>query len=147
DVRERVAALGPWFYEFDLGEYGRTASVLPPEILPIHRTRLEMVNRVVDGYFGERVRQIRCIDVGCHEGYYSMAMARKGMREVRGVDVRELNLEKARLVTEVCGLRNVVYEQKNCEELGVGEAGRYELCQFLGLVYHLENTMLCLSNI
>jgi ubiquinone/menaquinone biosynthesis C-methylase UbiE len=147
DVRERIAALGPWFYEFDLGEHGRTASVLPPEILPIHQTRLEMVNRVVDGYFGERVRQIRCIDVGCHEGYYSMAMARKGMREVRGVDVRASNLEKARLVTEVCGLRNVVYEQKNCEELGVGEAGRYELCLFLGLLYHLENPMLCLRNI
>lgn len=147
DVRERVAALGPWFYEFDLGEYGRTASVLPPEILPIHQTRLEMVNRVVDGYFGERVREIRCIDVGCHEGYYSMAMARKGMREVRGVDVRALNLEKARLVTEIYGLRNLVYEQKNCEELDEKENGRYELCLFLGLLYHLENPMRCLRNI
>ena len=58
-VRQRIEALGPWFYEFDLGEYGRTASVLPPEILPIHQTRLDMVNRVVDGYFGDRARQIR----------------------------------------------------------------------------------------
>ena len=47
EVQERIAALGPWFYEFDLGAHGRTASVLPPEILPIHQTRLEMVNRVV----------------------------------------------------------------------------------------------------
>ena len=147
EVRERVAALGPWFYEFDLGEHGRTVSVLPPEILPIHQTRLEMVNRVVDGYFGDRVRQIRCIDAGCHEGYYSVAMARKGMREVRGVDVRDSNLEKARFVAEVYGLRNLVYEQKNCEVLRVEETGRYELCLFLGLLYHLENPMLCLRNI
>jgi tRNA (mo5U34)-methyltransferase len=147
EVRERVAALGPWFYEFDLGEHGRTASVLPAEILPIHQTRLDMVNSVVDGYFGERVKQIRCIDVGCHEGYYSVAMARKGMREVRGIDVRESNLEKARLVAEVYGLRDVVYEQKNCEGLRVEETGRYELCLFLGLLYHLENPMLCLRNI
>jgi tRNA (mo5U34)-methyltransferase len=146
-IRERVAALGPWFYEFDLGEHGHTASVLPPEILPIHQTRLEMVNRVVDGYFGDRVRQIRCLDVGCHEGYYSVAMVRKGMREVRGVDVRESNLEKARLVAEVYGLRDLVYEHKNCEALRVEETGRYELCLFLGLLYHLENPMLCLRNI
>lgn len=146
-VRERIEALGPWFYNFDLGEYGHTVSVLPPEILPIHQTRLDMVNRVVDGYFGDRARQIRCIDVGCHEGFYSIAMARKGMQEVRGVDVRDTNLEKARLVAEIYGLRNLVYQQKNCEDLRVEETGQYELCLFLGLLYHLENPMLCLRNI
>ena len=147
EVRGRIAGLGPWFYEFDLGEHGRTVSVLPAEILPIHQTRLDMVNQVVDGYFGDRVRQIRCIDVGCHEGYYSVAMARKGMREVRGIDVRESNLEKARLVAEVYRLRDLTYEQKNCESLCVEATGQYELCLFLGLLYHLENPMLCLRNI
>jgi len=146
-VRERIEALGPWFYEFDLGEHGRTASVLPPEILPIHQTRLDMVSGLVDEQFGERLPRIRCIDVGCHEGYYSVAMARKGMREVLGVDVRESNLEKARLVAEVFGLRNLVYQQKDCENLRVEETGQYELCLFLGLLYHLENPMLCLRNI
>jgi tRNA (mo5U34)-methyltransferase len=145
EVQERIAALGPWFYEFDLGAHGRTASVLPPEILPIHQTRLEMVNRVVDGHFGDRLRQIRCIDVGCHEGFYSAAMARKGLREVRGVDVRASNLEKARFVAEVMGLRNVAFEQGNCEDPRVEEP--YDLCLFLGLLYHLENPMLCLRNI
>ncbi len=76
EVQERIAALGPWFYEFDLGVHGRTASVLSPEILPIHQTRLEMVSRVVDGYFGGRLDRIRCVDVGCHEGFYSVAIAR-----------------------------------------------------------------------
>ena len=146
-IRERIASLGPWFYEFDLGEYGRTASVLPPEILPIHQTRLDMVNRVVEGHFGGRLAQVRCIDVGCHEGFYSVAMARKGLREVRGVDVRASNLEKARLVAELLGLRNLAYQQQDCENLRMEDAGQYELCLFLGLLYHLENPMLCLRNI
>jgi ubiquinone/menaquinone biosynthesis C-methylase UbiE len=146
-VRERIAALGPWFYEFELGEYGRTASVLPPEVLPIHQTRLDMIGSVVDGHFGNRIHAIRCIDVGCHEGYYSVAMARKGMREVHGIDVRESNLKKARLVAEISGLRNVTYQQKDCEQLSVQETGQYELCLFLGILYHLENPMLCLRNI
>ncbi len=146
-VRERIEALGPWFYEFDFGDYGRTISVLPPEILPIHQTRLEMVGGLVDAHFGDRLHQIRCLDVGCHEGFYSVAMARKGMREVRGIDVRAANLEKARLVAEIFGLRNLVYQQTNCENLRVDETGPYELCLFLGLLYHLENPMLCLRNV
>ena len=69
----------------------------------IHTTRLEMVNRAVDGRFGARIGEIRCIDVGCHEGYYSVAMARKGAREVRGIDLRPENLRKARFVAEATG--------------------------------------------
>ena len=147
EVQDRIAALGPWFYEFDLGVHGRTASELPPDVLPIHQTRLEMVSAVVDGYFGDRLQKIRCIDVGCHEGFYSVAMARKGVPQVRGIDVRESNLVKARFVAEVLGLRNVVYEQGNCEDLTVEASDQYELCLCLGLLYHLENPMLCLRNI
>src|SRR5204863_8334312 len=103
EVQERIAALGPWFYEFDLGAHGCTASVLPPEILPIHQTRLEMVNRVVDALFGGRLRQFRCIDGGCEEGFYSATMAREGMREVRGTDGHAYDSVKARLVAEMRG--------------------------------------------
>jgi tRNA (mo5U34)-methyltransferase len=147
DVQQRVAELSPWFYEFDLGEYGKTASTLPPHILPIHETRLAMVNRAVDGHFGSRLSQIRCLDVGCHEGYYSVAMARKGVREVRGVDVRGSSLSKAQLVGEVLGLGNLSFGERNCEDLRVEETGQYELSLFLGLLYHLENPILCLRNI
>ena len=147
EVQERIAALGPWFYEFDLGVHGRTASVLSPEVLPIHQTRLEMVSGVVDRHFGDRLQKIRCVDVGCHEGFYSVAMARKGVQQVRGIDLRESNLVKARFVVEVLGLRNVVYEQGNCEDLPADAVGEYELCLCLGLLYHLENPMRCLRNI
>ena len=88
DAQQRLKELGPWFYEFDLGEYGRTTSELPSEVQPIHQTRLAMVERVVEQHFAGRLPGVRCLDVGCHEGYYSVAMARKGMREVRGIDVR-----------------------------------------------------------
>jgi len=147
DAQERVSALGPWFYEFELGAYGRTVSSLPPEVLPIHQTRLQMVNQVVDGFFGNRVREIRCLDVGCHEGYYSVAMARKSMREVRGVDVRESSLAKAAFVRDALGLSNLNFAQHNCEDLRVEESGPFELTLFLGILYHLENPMLCLRNV
>src|SRR5579871_6255709 len=121
DARQRLKELGPWFYEFDLGEYGRTTSELPPEVLPIHETRLAMVQRVVDAHFGGRLDRVRCLDVGCHEGFYAVAMARKGMREVRGIDVRAASLHKARFVAEVLGLRNLTFEERNVEDLPAAE--------------------------
>ena len=69
------------------------------------------------------------------------------MREVRGVDVRESSLAKAQFVGEMLGLRNLIFAQQNCEELRVEETGPYEVTLFLGILYHLENPMLCLRNV
>ncbi|HEY1204344.1 MAG: methyltransferase domain-containing protein [Bryobacteraceae bacterium] len=146
-IREQIEALGPWFYQFDLGEGRRTPSSLPPEVQPIHQTRLGMVMGAVKAHFGGRLAEIRAIDVGCHEGYYSVALAREGVQSVLGVDVREANLAKARFVGAALGLANVEWRQANCEDLRVEETGEFELCLFLGLLYHLENPMLCLRNI
>jgi SAM-dependent methyltransferase len=146
-IREQIEALGPWFYEFDLGAGRRTPSSLPAEVRPIHETRLKMAMGAVKGHFGGRLAEIRAIDVGCHEGFYSIALARAGAKSVLGVDVREANLAKARFVGEALGLTNVEWRQANCEDLRVEETGQFELCLFLGLLYHLENPMLCLRNI
>ena len=147
EIQEQIEQLGPWFYEFDLGEYGRTPSSLPPQVFPIHQTRLEMVNRAVVNHFGFRLPDIRAIDVGCHEGYYAVALARKGLRHVLGVDVREESLKKARFVSETLGLSNIAWGIANCEHLRVEETGEFDLTLALGLLYHLENPMLCLRNI
>jgi tRNA (mo5U34)-methyltransferase len=146
DAQQRLQELSPWFYEFDLGPYGRTPSELPPEVRPIHETRLRMVERVVDEHFRGRLDRIRCLDVGCHEGFYSVAMARKGMREVRGIDVRENSLAKARFVAEVLGVKNVSYGPGNIEDPPLAGAP-YDLCLFLGVLYHLENPVLSLRNL
>lgn len=145
DAQQRLKELGPWFYEFDLGEYGRTTSELPPEVLPIHRTRLAMVEHVVDEHFRGRLDRVRCLDIGCHEGFYTVAMARKGMREVRGIDLRASSLNKARFVAEALRLDNVRYEEGNVETLA--ETEPYDLCLFLGILYHLENPVLALRHV
>ena len=147
EIQEQIEQLGPWFYEFDLGAHGHTRSSLPPEVFPIHSTRLDMVNRAVEGHFGARLRDVRAIDIGCHEGFYSVALAKKGVRHVLGVDVREENLRKARFVSEALGLANVSWRQGNCEDLRVEETGEFDLTLFLGLLYHLENPILCIRNI
>lgn len=142
-AHQRLKELGPWFYEFDLGALGRTTSELPPEVLPIHQTRLAMVERIVDQHFQGRFPQVRCLDVGCHEGFYAVAMARKRMRHVLGMDVRAASLTKARFVADALGLTNLAYQEGNVEDLGAATEP-YDLCLFLGLLYHLENPIRCL---
>ena len=146
DIQQEIERLGPWFYEFDLGGGRRTTSALPAEVTPIFATRLEMVSRAAEAHFGSRMRAIDCIDVGCHEGFYSLALARQGARRVLGIDVRESNLKKARFVADALGLGNVEYRLGNCEDLSAESVGQYDLSLFLGILYHLENPMLCLRN-
>jgi ubiquinone/menaquinone biosynthesis C-methylase UbiE len=147
ELAARVAELGPWFYPFDLGHGVRTESAIPPAVTGIFETRLAMVNQAVESHFGARVKEIECLDLGCHEGFYTVAMARKGMRRVAGMDVRAVNVRKARFVAEAMGLANVSFFEGNCEELRADEVGRFDLTLFLGVLYHLENPMLCLRNL
>ena len=84
EIREGVKRRSPWFYEFDLGGGISTPSALPPEVRPIHTTRLEMVCRAVEAHFGARLPQTSAFDAGCHEGYFAMALAQKGLRRAIG---------------------------------------------------------------
>ena len=147
EMAARIAELSPWFYPFDLGHGLRTESAIPPAVAGIFETRLEMVNQVAERHFGPRLPEISCLDLGCHEGFYTVAMARKGMRRVVGMDVREINLRKARFIAEALGLSNVSFFEGNCEQLRAEEIGQFDLTLFLGVLYHLENPMLCLRNL
>ncbi len=146
-IQEKIATLGPWFHEFDLGEGLRTKSELPLQVREIFETRLAMTSGVVKSHFGDRLGEIQCIDVGCHEGFYSMAMASLGVPRIVGVDVRERNLAKARFVAAAKGCSAIEFQAGNCEDLSVDKVGRFELSLFLGILYHLENPMRCLRNI
>jgi len=143
----RITELGPWFYPFDLGQGVRTESAVPASVTGIFETRLAMVNQVVDRHFGPRLAEASCLDLGCHEGFYTVSMARRGMRRVVGMDVREINLRKARFVAEALGLSDVSFFEGNCEQLSEKEIGQFDLTFFLGVLYHLENPMLCLRNL
>jgi len=146
-IQQKITELGPWFYPFDFGNGLKAPTKIPPEVEGIFETRLEMVERVVAAHFGARLAEIACLDIGCHEGFYSFAMARKGIGRMVGVDVRESNLRRARFVAETMGLSQVSFRQGNCERLAAPDLGRFELTLFLGVLYHLENPVLCLRNV
>jgi ubiquinone/menaquinone biosynthesis C-methylase UbiE len=146
EIRRGIEELSPWFYPFDFGNGLRTESAVPPEVAGIFHTRLEMVERCVKGHFGERIANIDCLDIGSHEGFYSIAMARMGVRRVVGLEPREESLRRARFVASAMGVTNVEYVQGRVENLAA-EQPVYPLTLFLGVLYHVMDPMLCLRNV
>jgi tRNA (mo5U34)-methyltransferase len=146
-IRRGIAELSPWFYRFDLGGGLETASAIPPAVTDIFETRLGMLNAAVDRHFGGRLSHIECLDIGCHEGFYSLAMAKQGARRVVGVDAREENLKRARFVAEAMGVNGVEYRQGRVETLTADLVHTFELTLFLGVLYHVEDPMRCLREV
>ena len=145
-IQQGIQELGPWFYPFDFGGGLRTTALVPLTVTEIFDTRLRMVESVVASHFGERQRGLECLDIGCHEGFYSLAMARRGMNVV-AVDGREENLRRARFVAQAMEIGNVFYRQGRVETLATNQARQFDLTLFLGVLYHVEDPMLCLRQV
>lgn len=146
EIQRGIEELGPWFYPFEFGDGLRTTALVPPAVTEIFDTRLRMVESALSRHFGERVRGLECLDIGCHEGFYSLAMARRGMRVV-GVDARDENLRRARFVAQAMGIANVAYREGRAETLAADLARKFPLTLFLGVLYHVEDPMLCLRQV
>jgi ubiquinone/menaquinone biosynthesis C-methylase UbiE len=146
DVRRGIEELSPWFYSLDLGRGLTTKSAVPASVSGIFLTRLEMVERVVRAHFGQRIGMIDCLDIGCHEGYYALAVARLGARRVVGLEPREENLRRAQFVAAATGLANLEFVAGRVENLAA-EQPVYPLTLFLGVLYHVMDPMLCLRQV
>jgi ubiquinone/menaquinone biosynthesis C-methylase UbiE len=144
-IKQGIEEFGPWFYSFDFGTGLQTTPAIPPQVAGIHDTRLAMVEAAVTDRFGN-ARGLECLDIGCHQGFYSIAMARRGWR-VTGMDAREESLRSARFASEAAGVADIRYRRGRVETLAADEGRTYDLTLFLGVLYHVEDPMLCLRQV
>ena len=147
EIRQGIEELGPWFYRFEFGGGLETTPAIPESVVDIFDTRLRMVNSAIDAHFGDRLAGIECLDIGCHEGFYSLAMAKRGVGRVFGVDAREENLNRARFVARAMGLDAITYGPGRVETLAAEQGRTYDLTLFLGVLYHVEDPMRCLRQV
>ena len=147
EISHGIETLGPWFYRFEFGGGLETTPAIPASVVDIFDTRLRMVNSAIDAHFGDRLPGIECLDIGCHEGFYSLAMAKRGVGKVCGVDAREENLNRARFVARAMGLDGISYSQGRVETLAAELGRSYDLTLFLGVLYHVEDPMRCLRQV
>ncbi|MCH2133828.1 MAG: class I SAM-dependent methyltransferase [Phycisphaerales bacterium] len=147
ELQARIDAMGPWFYDIELGNGLRTRSKVSASHEDIHVTRREMVGRAVTEHFGDRLGGISALDVGCHEGFFSFLLRELGVPRIHGVDLRAESLEKARSLASISGSEGMDWTCCNCEELDQSVQDTFELCLCVGLIYHLENPIRCLRQV
>ena len=136
EIAARVAALGPWFHNMDLGGV-RTA---PDHFLGDYPSLKwsRFAHAIPADLRGRTV-----LDVGCNAGFYSIEMKRRGADRVVGVDSDEAYLTQARFAAEVSGVdidlvRMSVYEVADLRE-------RFDIVLFMGVLYHLRHPLLALD--
>ncbi len=129
-----------WMYEFDLGD-GVKTPLLTEELRSIHWAREQMIVPLIDRLFPTGLTGKTCLDVACNEGYFSHLLYHRGAK-VRGTDIRETNVQRARWIQGIYGYDpgRLVFEVENFLANQDPE-DRYELTLFLGILYHIDNPM------
>ena len=128
-----------WFYRFELPSGRVTESYLAEDVLKIHETREQMMFQVLDRMFEDHWESLRCIDLACHQGFFSCKLARKNCKEVVGIDARHEHIEQAKLIREAFALENLNFSVGDIQKLVAQELGRFDVTLLFGILYHLEN--------
>jgi tRNA (mo5U34)-methyltransferase len=137
NLRERIAALGPWFHNLNLGGVWTA----PDHFLgdyPGAKFR-RFAKHLPDDLTGKSV-----LDIGCNAGFYSIEMKCRGAVRVLGIDSDERYLAQARLATETFGFDDIEFAQLDVYDVAaLGE--QFDFVIFMGVLYHLRHPLLALD--
>jgi tRNA (mo5U34)-methyltransferase len=138
EVAAKLRKLGPSFYPFEFRN-GAKAELLDQSALVIHESRAAGIFPVLDRHFQGRWPSVSCLDVDCHEGWFSLQMAQRGARLIEGIDVRSEWIEKANFIRNAAEFANATYRIGDLFDLTPARDGVFDLTLFLGIFYHLED--------
>jgi SAM-dependent methyltransferase len=86
--------------------------------------------------------QLRILDLGSLEGFYSLEFAAHGA-EVVAIEGRESNNAHARFAAEALGFQNVEFITDDVRNLGPEKYGHFDVVFCSGLLYHLAGADAC----
>ena len=128
-----------WFYPLTLPDGRTLPSAHGGRVDAIHSTRAQMLDSVLAEEFrGERAA-LSAIDLACHQGYFSLQLARAGFGSVLGVDTRADHTADTELLARIYGLTNLRTRRADVFALRAETTGTHDLTLMFGLLYHLEN--------
>jgi len=142
ELRDEIQNGPTWSYPWQLAP-GVTTEAHRPWLAELTDTTSRMIEpharQELEAAAGER----RALDIGCNEGLISHRLLDWGASRVLGVDSRELNIRRARLIRDQLGVpvNRLEFEQRDLFDLDPAELGQFEVVAMLGIVYHLENPM------
>jgi SAM-dependent methyltransferase len=122
-------------YEFELPGGAKTP-LLHESLRRVHAVRRSMIFEMLDAVGLDRTAAVA--DLGCSEGYFSFEFAKRGSREVFGIDARARNIEKAELVRDLLGLPSCRFSIGDVFGANLAPAS-FDVVLLLGLIYHVED--------
>jgi tRNA (mo5U34)-methyltransferase len=135
-IRDRVAELGQWFHNIDLGG----VQTAPDHFLgdyPSCKWRM-FQSSIPRDLTGKSV-----LDIGCNAGFYSIEMKRRGAARVVGIDSDPDYLRQARFAAQVTGC-GIEFRKLDVYEVAA-LAEKFDIVLFMGVLYHLRHPLLALD--
>src|ERR1043166_1060321 len=126
DLTSEFEKLAPWVFKFRIEgtDYGGEVNALTDP-------RVEQFFR-----FAPDAETI--VELGSLEGAHTFMLAKhSGVSRVLGLEGRERNLRKARLVQELWQVRNAEFAQANLEDGDLSAFGKFDAVFCSGILYHL----------
>jgi hypothetical protein len=127
-----------WFYPLTLPDGRTLPSTHGGRVDAIHITRAQMLGAFLERNFTSR-SELRAIDLACHQGFFSLQLARAGFGYITGVDAREEHVADANLLASIYEQRNLTARRADVFALDPKRDGMHDLVLMFGLLYHLEN--------
>jgi tRNA (mo5U34)-methyltransferase len=129
-----------WMYRWRIGD----RTIGPPEtsdLATVHETRRKMFEPVVRDAIAAAGPGATVLDLGCNEGWFAQLALEWGAERAVGLDVRELNIRRARLVRDHNGIdpQRLQLDQADVTAIDPARYGQFDVVLVLGLIYHLEN--------
>jgi len=136
EIRRRIAELGEWFHNMELGG----VHTAPNHFLgdyPAIKWR-NFADAIPKDLHGKTV-----LDIGCNAGFYSIEMKRRGADRVLGIDFDETYLAQARFAAEV---NEMDIEFRSLSVYDVAQLReQFDVVLFMGVLYHLRHPLLALD--
>lgn len=129
-----------WFYSFPFTN-GAANQLQDPILQSIHTTRAELIFPLLDEIFKGKWNGTRCLDLACHQGWFTMQTALRGTSDITGLDIRKEHIEKANLIKYISGLNNISFKKENIYNIKANEYGKFDIVFFLGVLYHIDSPL------
>ncbi len=126
-----------WFYPYVLPDGRKLPSANAGRVDAIHTTRARMLDAWLARELGGDRQRRSALDLACHQGYFSIQLARAGFGRVDAVDVRQEHVDDVNLLRQIYALDNLHTRCVNVFDLE--DATGHDLVLMFGLLYHLEN--------
>jgi 2-polyprenyl-3-methyl-5-hydroxy-6-metoxy-1,4-benzoquinol methylase len=135
---------GGWQFPYDFGNGVKAPTYTEAQQMHIWR-RDAMLDAVAKRFPGPR-EGLSVLDLGSGEGAMAIGLWEMGFRDITCVEVRSLNIEKAKFAARVFGAQFDIVQTEIADYLAQC-ARSYDLVLFMGILYHILDPFVTLKRI